>query len=129
MSQHTRTIMLNLNVISLKPFIPAKDFDVSIQFYKRLGFELKSQDAGIAFFRYQTYTFLLQDFYEPQHCENYMMHLQVADVNAWHEHILTLNLEQEFNCKVTPIVTQPWGMTEFCLLDPSKVLWRIAQNN
>nr|WP_273542772.1 hypothetical protein [Aeromonas caviae] len=24
--------------------------------------------------------------------------------------------------------TQPWRMKEFCLYDPSGVLWRIAQN-
>ncbi|NBA14010.1 glyoxalase, partial [Aeromonas caviae] len=28
----------------------------------------------------------------------------------------------------TELVTQPWRMKEFCLYDPSGVLWRIAQN-
>lgn len=33
-----------------------------------------------------------------------------------------------YGVKVTELVIQPWRMKEFCLYDPSGVLWRIAQN-
>lgn len=121
--------MNNLTAIAIQPFIPAKCFSSSIKFYQALGFELVSEHSGIAVFRYQSYSFLLQDFYEPTHCENYMMHLHVSDLNAWYQHLLALELEHDFSCKLTEITTQPWGMREFCLYDPSGVLWRVAQNN
>jgi len=30
--------------------------------------------------------------------------------------------------KVTPVEQQPWRMRDFVVMDPSGVLWRIAQN-
>ncbi len=71
---------------------------------------------------------MLQDFYEPAHSDNFMMHLLVEDARSWYDHVLKLNLEEEFGSKVTELVVQPWGMLEFCVTDPSGVLWRIAEN-
>ncbi|MEF1340941.1 glyoxalase, partial [Vibrio rotiferianus] len=68
-----------------------------------------------------------QDFYEPKHCNNFMMHLLVEDVASWHEHVSNVDLAS-FGAKMTELVDQPWKMREFCLHDPSGVLWRIGQN-
>ena len=57
-----------------------------------------------------------------------MMHLLVEDAQHWYEHIQTLNLTEEFDTKVTELIVQPWGTLEFCVTDPSGVLWRIAEN-
>lgn len=89
---------------------------------------MASEFDGIAYFKAGSCSFLLQDFYEPLHCKNFVMHLLVEDVQSWHDQALTQNLSAEFNVKVTEIVEQPWGMLEFCVTDPSGVLWRIAQN-
>ncbi len=57
-----------------------------------------------------------------------MMHLLVEDAQSWYEHICSLELDSQFGAKVTELVKQPWGMLEFCVTDPSGVLWRIAEN-
>ncbi|MCG7496449.1 VOC family protein [Vibrio sp. Of7-15] len=120
--------MENLNTVEIKSFIPAKDFECSKRFYQFIGFEMVSDFEGIAYFKSGSCSFLLQDFYEPVHSNNSMMHLLVEDAQSWYEHILKLNIVEEFGAKVTDLVEQPWGMLEFCVTDPSGVLWRIAEN-
>ncbi len=118
----------NLKVTEIKSFVPAKDFDLSKRFYQDLGFELMSVFHDIAYFRHGDYAFILQDFYEPAHCHNYMMHLLVEDVKSWYQHVQNSNVMAEFEVTVTEVVEQPWGMLEFCITDPSGVLWRVAEN-
>ncbi|MCF7505091.1 MULTISPECIES: VOC family protein [Vibrio] len=120
--------MENLKVAEIKSFVPAKDFDLSKRFYQTLGFEIMSEFHDIVYFRHGDYAFLLQDFYEPAHCHNYMMHLLVEDVKSWYQHVQNSNLVAEFEVTVTEVVEQPWGMLEFCITDPSGVLWRVAEN-
>ncbi|WP_229623297.1 VOC family protein [Vibrio parahaemolyticus] len=120
--------MENLNTVEIKPFVPAKDFECSKRFYQIIGFEMASEFEGIAYFKYGSCSFLLQDFYEPVHSNNFMMHLLVEDARSWYKHVLKLNLDKEFGVKVTELIEQPWGMLEFCVTDPSGVLWRIAEN-
>ncbi|UXI04338.1 VOC family protein [Photobacterium sp. TY1-4] len=120
--------MKNLNPIEIKSFVPAKDFECSKRFYQALGFELASEFGDVAYFNKGHCAFLLQDFYEPSHSQNFMMHLLVEDAQSWFEHVESLDLAAQFDAKVTPLVHQPWGMLEFCIIDPSGVLWRIAEN-
>ncbi|MGF1720656.1 VOC family protein [Vibrio kyushuensis] len=120
--------MENLNTVEIKSFVPAKDFELSKRFYQCIGFELASEFDGIAYFKSGSNPFLLQDFYEPAHSDNFMMHLLVEDAQSWYEHVLKLNLNEEYGSMVTELVEQPWGMLEFCITDPSGVLWRIAEN-
>lgn len=120
--------MSNRNIVDLKTFIPAKDYERSKAFYQDMGFDMASDTEGVAFFRNGPFTFLLQDFYQQQHSENFMMHLQVEDVASWHEHLIASDMAGKYNVKITDLISQPWGMLEFCLTDPSGVLWRIAQN-
>ncbi|ELB2259715.1 VOC family protein [Vibrio parahaemolyticus] len=120
--------MENSNTVEIKSFVPAKDFECSKRFYQMIGFEMASEFEGIAYFKYGSCAFLLQDFYEPVHSNNFMMHLLVEDARSWYKHVLKLNLDVEFGVNVTELVEQPWGMLEFCVTDPSGVLWRIAEN-
>ncbi|MBW3695180.1 glyoxalase [Vibrio sp. T187] len=120
--------MKNLQPVEIKSFVPAKDFAVSKQFYQAIGFEMASEFGAVAYFKKGDCAFLLQDFYEPQHSENFMMHLLVEDAQSWYQHIQESLTETEFEYALTDLVAQPWGMLEFCLTDPSGVLWRIAEN-
>ncbi|WP_462154054.1 VOC family protein [Pseudoalteromonas piscicida] len=120
--------MANLNTVEIKSFVPAKDFECSKRFYQMLGFEMAFEGGDIAYFNSGSCSFLLQDFYEPLHSNNFMMHLLVEDAQSWYEHVLKLELDKAFGVKVTELVEQPWGMLEFCITDPSGVLWRIAEN-
>ena len=119
---------MSLRVIELKPFVPARDFALSRHFYGELGFTERSEGGGIAHFLHDEASFLLQDFYNKELAENLMLHLLVADVDAWHAGVASAGLAQRYGVKVSEIAQQPWRMRDFALWDPSGVLWRIAQN-
>ncbi len=120
--------MNNLNTVELKTFIPAKNFDLSKQFYSDLGFTMASDVNGIAYFHHGSTSFLLQDFYDQNAAENKMMHLLVEDVHSWYESIKSSGIDTKYNVEITNVVEQPWGMLDFVVFDPSGVLWRFAQN-
>jgi uncharacterized glyoxalase superfamily protein PhnB len=70
----------------------------------------------------------LQDFCAESLAETFMMHILVEDVDAWRQHITASGVIDKYGVKVSEIETQPWKMRDFCLFDPSGVLWRIGQN-
>ena len=120
--------MSDLHVIEVKAFLPAKDFELSKQFYKDIGFTMASDGGGVAYFRRGHSSFLLQDCCVEEHVSNFMMHLLVEDVDAWHQSIIEKRIPEKYNVKVGQVVLQPWRMRDFELFDPSGVLWRVAQN-
>ena len=120
--------MSDCRVIEIKAFVPARDFELSKQFYRDLGFTMASDGDGVAYFHHGHASFLLQDFCVPEHVANFMMHLLVEDVEAWHRSIVESGIAQKYQVRVGPVTLQPWRMRDFELFDPSGVLWRIAQN-
>ena len=118
----------NLRVTEIKAFVPARDFELSKQFYTDIGFTMASGGGGVAYFHFGGASFLLQDFYEKALAENLMMHLLVEDVDAWWDTIQESGVAAKYKVRVTNIELQPWRMRDFCLIDPSGVLWRIGQN-
>ncbi|MEM6927246.1 MAG: VOC family protein [Myxococcota bacterium] len=120
--------MANLNPVEIKAFVPAKDHARSLRFYQDVGFEVASNEQGVAFLRHGGVSFLLQDFYVKEQAENFMMHLLVEDVDAWWQKVRDAGIADRYGVEVTPVETRPWGMRDFVLTDPSGVLWRIAQN-
>jgi hypothetical protein len=115
-------------VVELKAFVPARDFVLSKRFYTALGFTQRSEGGGVAYFHCGHCAFLLQDFYVKEFADNCVMHLLVEDVQEWFGHVNTADLAGTFGVKVTPIVDQPWGITEFVVIDPAGVCWHIGQN-
>ena len=110
-----------------RPFVPAKDFDVSRRFYEALGFE-KLLDSDVAIFRIGQSGFLLQRYYQKEWAENFMMQLMVDDLDAWWAHIQSLDLPGRFG--VAPPrapAMQAWGLRTAYVFDPSGVLWHVAQ--
>jgi len=60
-----------------RPFMPAKDFDLSRKFYETIGFE-KLLDGDVAIFRAGSGGFILQRHYQNDWAENFMMQLMVT---------------------------------------------------
>ena len=120
--------MPDLRVIEVKAFVPAKDFDLSKRFYQDIGFTMASEGGGVAYFHHGHASFLLQDFCVEEHVKNFMMHLLVEDVDAWHKAITDAGIATKYGVSVGPVELQPWRMRDFELFDPSGVLWRVAQN-
>lgn len=122
------TIFTNLRVTEIKAFVPAKDFNLSKQFYQDIGFTLASEGGGVAYFHFEHASFLLQDFCAESMAENFMMHMLVENVEAWWYRINESGVVAKYGVKISDIEIQPWRMRDFCVTDPSGVLWRIGQN-
>ena len=111
----------------MRPFLPAKDFELSKRFYETLGFE-KVLDDEVAIFNSGSGGFILQNYYRKEWAENFMMQLMVDDLDAWWEHITALDLPGQFGVPPPKApAMQPWGLRIAYLVDPSGVLWHIAQ--
>jgi len=71
--------MDNLNAVEIKAFVPARDFTLSKQFCNDLGFTIAWSVDDLAYLHLGDCSFLLQNFYKPEHAGNFMMHLLVGD--------------------------------------------------
>ncbi|MDR3445645.1 MULTISPECIES: VOC family protein [unclassified Dyella] len=120
--------MRDLDTVEIKAFVPARDYALSQAFYRDLGFEEGWSDSNLTYFRRGHTSFLLQNFYEEALAGNFMMHLLVADVDAWWAHVQDCAVIDRYGVRFVPPQDQPWRMRDFVLTDPSGVLWRIAQN-
>jgi predicted enzyme related to lactoylglutathione lyase len=110
-----------------RPFMPAKDFELSKHFYETLGFE-KLLDGEVAIFRAGSGGFILQRHYQKDWAENFMMQLMVDDLDAWWTHIEGLDLPGKFNVQPPRApAMQPWGLRIAYVVDPSGVLWHIGE--
>ena len=120
--------MATLDVVAMRPFVPARDFETSLGFYKELGFQSYPLGAGLASLHLGPFAFLLQDYYVQDWAGNFMMHLLVQDLDAWWAHIEGLNLGDRYDVKppAEPKL-QPWGLVVSYVFDPSGVLWHVAQ--
>ncbi|MEO8465342.1 MAG: VOC family protein [Gammaproteobacteria bacterium] len=110
-----------------RPFMPARDFDVSKRFYEALGFT-KVLDSEVAIFNAGSGGFILQRYYQKDWAENFMMQLIVDDLDAWWVHLQSLDLPQRFGVPAPKAPSmQPWGLRVAYIVDPSGVLWHVAQ--
>lgn len=110
-----------------RPFLPAKDFDLSKRFYEALGFT-KVLDAEVAIFQIGPSSFLLQNYFQKEWAENFMMQLMVDDLDAWWTQIASLDLPANFGVPAPKApALQPWGLRIAYVVDPSGVLWHVAQ--
>jgi len=115
------------SVIDLKAFVPAKDAEVSKQFYTDFGFAVNWSNPEIAELQIGSFRFLLQKFYVAEHAGNFMMSLAVDDADAWWQHIQHQGIAEKYPgimCK--PPQVMPWGLRVLYLSDPSGVLWHIS---
>lgn len=75
---------MSLRITSLKPFVPAKDFELSKRFYAALGFTLSEGWGGTTDCALDGHAFRLQDFYVQDWADNFMFAIGVEDIEAWH---------------------------------------------
>ena len=115
-------------VVAMRPFVPAKDFAVSHRFYIDLGFRAEALGENFAEMHLGPYSFLLQDYYVEDWAGNFMMHTLVSDLDAWWNHISSLDLASRYSVQPPKApAMQPWGLTVAYVVDPSGVLWHFAQ--
>lgn len=123
------TELQTATVEMMRPFIPARDFALSQQFYEALGFNVTVVAPEIATVAASDGKpgFLLQDFYQKDLAENLMMQIIVPSVDTWWTHIQSLSLPERFGVQAPKApADEAWGMRVAYVWDPSGVLWHIA---
>jgi hypothetical protein len=89
-----REPFMPLETIEIKAFVPARDFSLSKRFYEDLGFTVAWSSDDLAYLHAGASSFLLQRFYQHEHAANFMMHLLVADVEAWWQQVIDQNMAE-----------------------------------
>ena len=114
-------------VHSIRPFIGAKDFDLSRRFYRDLGFQEHVIDNNMSYFETEGLGFYLQNAYVQDWIDNTMIFLEVDDVDRYWNELLALDLTTTYKTvQLTPIRVHDWGRECF-LHDPSGILWHFGE--
>ena len=112
---------------SIRPFIGAKNFELSRNFYRDLGFEESVLTYNMSYFHTEGIGFYLQDAYVEDWINNTMIFLEVEDVGRYWNELLALDLTTKYvNVKLIPIRQLDWGRECF-LHDPSGILWHFGE--
>lgn len=121
------TDKLNHKAISIRPFLGAKDFEVSRKFYRDLGFQETVLFSTMSLFRYDHLGFYLQNAYVKDWVDNTMIFMEVPNVDQFFAELHTLNLETKYKgVKLKPVQELNWGRECF-LHDPSGILWHFGE--
>ncbi|MXV50702.1 glyoxalase [Pedobacter sp. HMF7647] len=118
---------MNHNAISIRPFIGAKNYEVSRSFYRDLGFEEIVLFHNMSLFKTGNIGFYLQDAYVRDWIDNSMIFLEVDDVERYWAELVALDLPAKYpGVKLVPVQNNDWGRECF-VHDPSGVLWHFGQ--
>ncbi|MDB4921407.1 glyoxalase [Mucilaginibacter sp.] len=113
--------------ISIRPFIGAKDFELSRSFYRDLGFQESILTPTMSLFKTELLGFYLQDYFVKDWIDNTMLFLEVEDVARFWDELLALNLKTKYKDVIlTPVRVDHWGR-ECLLVDPSGILWHFGE--
>ena len=118
---------MSLAITDFKPYVPAKDFELSKRFYAALGFSASEGWGDTADFELNGHAFRLQNYYVKDWAENFMFVIGVEDIGAWHQRATEL-----FNSNAYPgMRVQPPETVDDSLVlhvgDPSGVLLVFVQ--
>ncbi|MBF01253.1 MAG: glyoxalase [Flavobacterium sp.] len=118
---------MKINYKSIRPFIGSKDFTTSRSFYRDLGFEENVLAPNLSVFKAGNQAFYLQDAYVKEWVDNTMLFMEVADVAAFWEELVKLNLPEKYEgVRIIPIRELDWGKECF-VHDPSGILWHFGE--
>ncbi len=114
------------SMLSIRPFIGAKDYRISMEFYSDLGFEKIELSEHLCLFKMGNLGFYLQKAYVEDWINNSMVFVEVADVNEFYNRITNLQLTEKYkSVKIVGIREFDWGK-ECYVHDPSGILWHFG---
>ncbi|MGH7725616.1 MAG: VOC family protein [Candidatus Eiseniibacteriota bacterium] len=116
-----------LRALSLLPFVPSgTDYEASRRLFKDLGFEEVWENSGYAGFRNGDAQFILQKYEDQHFAENFMVRLNVNDLDAWWHVVSEKRLDEKYpKVKIRPPEVFPWGR-EVNFTDLAGVCWHIG---
>jgi hypothetical protein len=120
--------MSELSAVSLLPFVPSgKDYDTSRRLFAELGFEEAWEHNGYAEFRNGNAQFILQKFDNAQFAENFMVRLNVENLDKWWEVVSAKELGTKYSgVRINPPKVFPWGR-EVSFIDLAGVCWHVCE--
>ncbi len=120
--------MKDLRALSLLPFVPSgKDYDGSRRLFADLGFEEVWEHDGCAGFRNGPAQFILQRFDDKAFAGNFMVRLNVPDLDAWWREVSGKQLQKKYSgLRIQPPAEFPWGR-EVNFIDLAGVCWHVGQ--
>ena len=120
--------MIDLKLTHVRPFIGAKDFEVSKAFYEALGWTTEYRGDQLALMTNGAHGFYLQRYYQKDWLENTMLHVTVADAAACHAQIAAVLASGAYgDARVAPPKHEDYGALVTYVWDPAGVLLHLAQ--
>jgi catechol 2,3-dioxygenase-like lactoylglutathione lyase family enzyme len=114
-------------ITSIRPFIGAKDFEQSRNFYRDLNFTEIKLGPKMSLFQYNKIGFYLQDYFLQDWLDNSMLFFEVESVEQTYMYLLDLKLMDKYpGTKLIPIRDEDWGRECF-LHDPAGVLLHFGE--
>ena len=114
---------------SIRPFIGAKNYEESRNFYRDLGFEESVLSPNMCYFDMDGFGFYLQNAYVKDWVDNTMIFMEVTDVKELWKKLTALNLPAKYETtRLVPIRDLHWGRECF-VHDPSGILWHFGEFN
>ncbi len=118
---------MSLTINEFKPYMPAKNFEVSQRFYSELGFSKSEGWGGTVDFELNGNSFRLQDYYVKQWAENFMVVIGVDDAHGWYARTSAMEASRAFpGMSVKPIEIVETSLV-LHVVDPSGVLLVFVQ--
>jgi len=118
----------NLKVNDVRSFIGSQDFDASRDFYVALGWSVTYDADDLRVMELGNHRFYLQRYYNKEWCHNTMLHVSVADVDAWYQFVKELFASRTFKGARMSGPPKDEGYAQvFHVWDPAGVLLHFAQ--
>ena len=109
-------------ITNLKVYVPAKNFDTSCRFFEALGFKPTPAYGRTMDFELNGQQFRLQDFYNKDWAENFMILISTPDVEAWYQLVMHVIVEGRFETARVMPPEEKDGAILLNVIDPSGVL-------
>lgn len=120
--------MSNAEPTGLLPFVPSgADFAASRALFAALGFEEQWANGDCVGLRWGAARFILQRYDVRAFAENFMVRLEVPDLDAWWTAVDAKDLATRFpGFRIKPPRDFPWGR-EVNFIDLAGVCWHVGK--
>lgn len=118
---------MKCKIKSIRPFIGAKDYELSRNFYLDLGFKENVLSPTLCYFSMGEFGFYLQNAYVTAWVDNTMLFMEVDDVSSFWNELIAMKITLKYEMvRLVPISELDWGKECF-LHDPSGILWHFGE--
>lgn len=116
-----------MKFLALQPFVPSgSNFETSKQLFLELGFTVNWDAGDYIGFEKDGCRFILQKFDNKDFAENFMITVNVSNVDEFWNMLNEKKLVQKFGIRISPPKQMPYGK-ESNLIDLAGVCWHFVE--